>query len=529
MTDPNKSPLQGLAVMLVVFAGLLAVAERTGLPQVWVRGFLCIIAFIAVISTIILARTKQEAAFFAQIPLMSGTSAAVVIASTLVVTSDLVLAPSDPTSWLAIMVGNVAGFALGFGLKRWQHLADARALRNAPKGATIPSVIRGLGLILLGGTMAMTAMPPAAAEAMRIFATSTSGSAALIILASLLIMLFGGARASFAFAGFVSTLAIVIMGSLIAIGMVSLGPLPLPDLSGSQTLLAIADARSRWGVTSPLHLTEWPSLGAIGHGDTLRTLVIAALLAAGITASFTPAAPAYRRGAACMTMALLIMLPLAIIAIGGFAIEAAAVQFVGTPIARANSGMVEASRLGLIEICRAMPDTTEAIRLACGISPRDPKLFDWSHIRPTQAFTTGGLSAALDHSSTINLLAGSFRLWLLTAATALGLWTAARGLGGDILAHNRTAAGLASLRLGLTRLAALGLAAALAWQWNAYPVPALWLPGGAAAGAALVLFHEIVTAFRKRTAASTAASPPGPPTRARPQRRKPVSANGEPA
>jgi hypothetical protein len=130
---------------------------------------------------------------------------------------------------------------------------------------------------------------------------------------------------------------------------------------------------------------------------------------------------------------------------------------------------------------------------------------------PTLALTTAGL-----------------RLFLGLAATTVGLMLLSLGLGFYLLARNRTAAGLASIRLGSTRLVATGAAILLvvyAVELRSLdPTVVLGLLG---AGAGLQI---VLAAFRMRRDRSAAALPtataPGNSSRKR-QPRKKSSAQGE--
>jgi hypothetical protein len=179
---------------------------------------------------------------------------------------------------------------------------------------------------------------------------------------------------------------------------------------------------------------------------------------------------------------------------------------------------VETSRLGLVAVCGVNPGSPDALRLACGVSPRDTAAFAWAQIGLTPAYIATGLSAASGFSTTLNLSAG-----LLTAAShlvmiTLGLGLAAKGLGEYLLARNYRAAGLASLRLGLVRLSALLLALALAF------LPPGWLImardgqlAALATGSIIILGFGLWVALRKTGPV------PADPVPARPARSRATS------
>jgi hypothetical protein len=182
---------------------------------------------------------------------------------------------------------------------------------------------------------------------------------------------------------------------------------------------------------------------------------------------------------------------------------------------------VEAAQFGLITVCGASPDTADAVRIACGVAPRDPALLAWRQIALSPAYVQGGPTVALGYTATVGLAVGIGRLAMALIAATAGLWLLAQGLGRDLLARNRAAAGLASLRLGLARLTA-ALAAAGAMVLGAAGVmlspPPLLVALGLGSG--LLLLIAMGQAFRRP--ASVSAPPP-------PRRRKAPSAQGEPA
>jgi xanthine/uracil permease len=117
--------------------------------------------------------------------------------------------------------------------------------------------------------------------------------------------------------------------------------------------------------------------------------------------------------------------------------------------------------------------------------------------------------------------------WMMAMAT-LGLALAANGLGLHILARKYQVAGLASLRLGLMRLAAVVLAAAFATPaaFHAHVDGAVIL-AGLAIGCGLLLALGL-WAVLKKAANQTVIEVPAPPVRTR-KRKVADLPGGEPA
>ncbi len=311
--------------------------------------------------------------------------------------------------------------------------------------------------------MLVTGLGAAERELVRILGLGAPAALAVAAALTLLPTLFGGARGALAFAGASAATAACILVALVVIGLVGLGALPLPGQSEARTLQAVAEARERWGIRFPVHLTAWPAIDLLLRREALTAFAATFALAAALGLAAAPAAPLRRRATAASAALALILLPLLATAIAGYAIEAAGTRFIGASAARPPAALVETSALGLIQVCGQQPATADELRIACGIAPRDPAVLDWNRIAPTSAYLASGLPAALGFPATISLAADGLRLAMALAAGALGLWIAARAIGRGLLGRRRQAPGLASLRQGLIRVAALVMIGGAAW------------------------------------------------------------------
>jgi hypothetical protein len=372
------------------------------------------------------------------------------------------LMPSqDGPQWLGSLAGAPVGLLLAHGLVRrtQRRKSDPAKDMGMVREGSFP-VVRGVALLIVGSALAIVALGQAQQELARLLSLTTGTSITLVSGLSLLAVLVGGLRTSVIQAALLALATVIALGLMLIIGLVHLGALPLPGLSEATTLTAIAEARSRWMITTPLQFLIWPDWLSAFQEEGLKSVALSALIACGIALAVSPGLPVRRRSLTGMAMAGTLILPLAVMAIAGYAVEAAAINFVGSSIARPPAGLVETARLGLIGICGASPETAEALRMACGVSPRDAVALDWGQISLAPAFLRSGLSAAFGYTAAVSMTIGILSLaWMMAIAT-LGLALAAQGLGLFLLARKYHAAGLASLRLGLVRLAALMLAVA---------------------------------------------------------------------
>jgi hypothetical protein len=518
MPAQQASALTAPSLVTLALLSLLLVAERVGLPGGWVRLFFLAIIALAILAVLWSSRTTQERVFLGRTPALGAVAGGLVLATLVTGTTTLLLPPASGPLWLAGIFGALVGAILAHSLARiGSRKAAAEAAGPAPGSDRAASLIHGLGLVLVGGVLMLAGTEAARLEIARLMTTGIrepTGAPIVPVQAMLLppmlafaAVLAGGVRASLLQAALLMLGTFAILGLLLLIGMAYFGPLPLPGQSETTTLAAITDARTRWSITFPLHFQRWPEWGAAFNNDGMKRFGLTALITAGVCLALSPVISVRRKSTTVVVAIGCILLPLAVIAIAGYAIEAAASAFIGSPVARPSAALVETSRLGLVAVCGANPGSPDAIRLACGVVPRDTAAFAWGQISLTPAYIATGLSAASGFSTTLNLSAG-----LLTAAShlvmvTLGLGLAAKGLGEHLLARNYRAAGLASLRLGLVRLSALVLALALAF------LPPGWLIlardgqlAALATGSLIMLAYGLWVAMRK-TASVAAAEP----------------------
>jgi hypothetical protein len=520
MNRLTSASATAVALLSAALFSLLALSERAGLPLVWVKVFLCLLGGVACLLLIALSRSVLERQFFGHTAIANPWIGGLSAGALLTLATEVLLRPATGSAWLATILGAVVGFASAQSLLRLTRRGtNTSSTREAES-------LRGVAVLGMGTALLLAAVSVAVPEAARLLGLSTSAALALVLALTITPVLAGGSQGATALMGGLAlagvsgaTLLLVASGTL-------LGPLPLPGLSDTATLEAVMSARTSWQVERPLHLLVWPEFSSVFVGENLQSLFLAALLAAGWAMAATPAVPMARRTTMMIAVVTAIILPMAFMALGGYAIEAAAVRFIGAPMAKPPASMVDASELGLMTACGVQASTAEAIRTACGVSPRDTSLFTWQQVHLAPAFVESGYAVALGFSAAFSLATSAVKFFLALALATLGLWFAANGLGRDLIARNNAAAGLASLRMGKTRLAGvLVVGMVLAVQVSGLNVARealLWL--GATGAFLIVVAHLLTPRVQQRTG-------PAMPVQARTRRRKkmPTSAESEPA
>jgi hypothetical protein len=509
MTGSKAEGAPAAALLAALLLALLALAERAGLPLPYVRGFLLAAALLTYGAIVTLARTGRERLFIGLDGAAGPVQAGLAVAAAAWLAGQALSPQTDPAGWIAAMAGALLGVVAAHAVERFA----ARRPGGDGEPAGWPGLLAAFASITVGGLVLVAGLGSAEREFARILGLTAPAALALAALLILLPTLLGGARGAMALAGASAAAAAVILAALTLIGLAWLGALPIPGQSEGRTLQAIAEVRERWGIRTPVHLTAWPPLDLLLRREALSAFAAAFATAAAIGLAAAPAAPLLRRATAGSAAVACLLLPLLTTAIAGYAIEAAGTRFVGAPAARPPAALVETAALGLVHVCGRQPATADELRLACGIAPRDPTVLDWGRLSPTTAYLESGLPAALGFPATISLAADGLRLAMALAAGALGLWIAARAIGRGLLGRRRQAAGLASLRQGLIRVAALafigGIGALIALRIPLPSEAAYALP----AAAALLAAARLWSVRRARLPASPV-PPPAPRRRA---------------
>ena len=469
---PSNRPLLSMLVFcVVVIAGLLMIVERAGLPTLWVERMAYAVGATTLVMAALAGSTTQEKTFFGTQTLVSALVGGCVLGVVVLGALSVIAHPKTPTEWLAVMLGSVAGVVSLHVVLRLRPKAkipggntllkvNSSPIANAPTG-TKRMIVRGILLSTLGFVLATLALVDVLSLLRGRPELSNWSSAGVVLFFPVLALLAGGLRASVTLVTALALLALVGLAAMISTGFVTLGDLPLPGLSEKGILADIQESRTRWGLTSPLFFEQWPSVSQIFYGDALFSFVMSAAVAAALAYSMVPAIQVRRRSLTLVTLIILCVVPIAVVAVGGYAIEAAGLQFIGAAIVRPPAGLLEAARLGLVSVCGSFPTTAEAMRVACGVLPRDTAVFGWDQLKISQDFLRNGLPVAQGYPTVMNAVGYCVSIALALAALTIGLWMIGKGLGQNILARHQHAPGLASFRLALTRLAVCLAAAGL--------------------------------------------------------------------
>jgi hypothetical protein len=514
--QPTAVTLPGVAFALLGFLTLVAlvvVAERAGLPPGLAQSGVLLLVCVLSVGLVWNGRTVEEAVFTGRALLMRPVIAGIVAGAVLTGMGVAMLRPVSAVELVTILTGQVIGIAVAHALARWRrHRAE-----NTPAQSPVFAVVQGVLHTIAGGLLGLICLSllasdlaaPIAGQGHVISLLSTS---LLLVLLPLIAVAIGGLQASLVLCVGLVSLAMAGCFAIVATGLFGLGTLPLPFFSEGATLAAIAEAKARWFATPvhPVLLTQWPALAAGFSQETAGLLFGSACISCFILLSVFPALPLQRRSVLVPALSTSIVLPLCLVAAGGYAIEAAGFQFVGASVQRPPAGLLEAARNGFVTVCNAAPLTVDALRAACGVSPRDVMLLDWQQVQINRSYLSGGLLSAMGYPVATAVLARMAEPLLLLAGLTVGFWIAARGLGLGILARDRMTPGLASLRLGFVRLAALLLAAVMAIvvAWLALPTALLWPIAAIAAGLGLAI--SFVPAQRQSPAVEQPKSAPAP-------------------
>jgi hypothetical protein len=483
------------AMLALLLLGLIALAERAGLPLPYVERFLIATTILAFALVTGLAATARERSFMGLETVVGPAGGGAALAAAVWILVGFLGLAADAGGWLAVLVGAPLGVVFAHLLLR---LSPVQRSEGAGR---LAQAFGDLARAAVGLFTLYAALRTAAPEASRLLGLSGLAAALLVGALAALPLLVGGARAALALASGAAGTAAAILLCLAGAGLLFIGRLPLPGESEVQTLELIAEARRQWGVAAPVHLVAWPSLSLLGESAALRAFGIAFAAAAALGLAAAPALPLRRRSAAAGAALALVLLPLLTTAVAGYAVEAA-VRFVGAPASRPPAALLASSGLGLVTVCGATAGDAEALRTACGLAPRDPAQLGWQRLGLKPAFLDGGLAAALGAPATAALSANGWRLAMALAAAVLGLWIAGRAAGLLLMGRRRQSPGLASLRLGVVRVSTLLIAGAAA----AALIEGMLLPAEAAAllgAGALVL--AVLQLRGQRPAPQTAA------------------------
>jgi hypothetical protein len=476
-------PVFGLATAAsVMLLAILAVGERAGMPGslAWPVAFLIIAG--ATTAAILASRTAVEPVFLGRQVLARPVPGGLLLGALAAAASFHLLRPSASGDLVATAAGTIAGLAVAHGIARMRRGSPLLIGEAAQGEDGAPSFIQGL-LTAAGGFGLMLAALPAARDAMMVLTGwSALPSLLLVAIPPALAIAIGGLRGILTLSAALALPLLAALGIALWLGLGQLGAPPLPGITSDDTLLALAGARSRLFVSDTLpFIVSWLPQGGLSAIVFSLPFAMAATVTALLARGVTPGLPLDEAPTLASAMIGQLVVLLGLAAMAGYAVEAAGLQFVGASLQAPPPGLLEASRQGLAEYCGARPATLDQLRAACGLAPRAQGQLSLDRIRLLEPFLWSGTPVAFGLPSALSAPGRLGPVAFPALAFSAGLWLATQGLGRGVFGRGRIAPGLASHRLGLMRLAALGAAVGAAivltlgigGTWQAVPLVAL--------------------------------------------------------
>ncbi len=469
-TPPRSAPasaagLPGFGICAAA-AGLmllaLSVGERAGLPGTlaWPLAFV----LMALAALILLARSRsaEERVFLGRAALLNAWPGGLLLGVISGAACYQMLRPSGSREFVATALGAAFGVLAGHLLAR-RRGTTVLILGEAGQGEDgAPSLIQGVLMAAAGLMMAAQALPAARDAAMLVTGWGAVASLFLVMLFPLAAVLTGGLRGLLALAAAFALALAASLALTLAIGLAQIGAPPLPGLAPDDTLLAIAGVRTQLFRADTLpFIVSWRPIDGWASAVFSSWFLGAAAVSALLARAVHPALPVGRAPAVAGAIAGQSIVLLGLAAMAGYAVEAAGLQFIGSSLALPPSGLLEASRQGLAEVCGARPATPDELRVACGLAPRAQAQLALGQLALSEAFLWTGVPVAFGYPSALAAPARLGPVIFPALAVTMGLWLAAQGLGRGVFGRGRIAPGLASHRLGLLRLAAIAAVVAL--------------------------------------------------------------------
>jgi hypothetical protein len=491
-------PILGVFCASIIVMLLILAAERSGMPLRMSEWFVRIVIIAALSTCVWFGRSAVERLFFGREASAPWKGGGLILGLIILVSTQTHLGLSGSlgasVSWFGATIGSILGIITVHIFLRYYHKRNHQTLAEGISTAHSKQkkLILGLALCCLGAMIALLSLTQAWSNiALNVSGNQQAALPSLLFLAILGIAL-GGAKGSMAM---IAMLSLIAMGGIlfnIGIGLASFGTIPLPGFDEPATLKAIIEIKNSLGLSKAYFLQQWPELSMIFNLDGLTALTITALISGAVSLTFHPAIQLNKRSVAATASVTLFILPFLIIAIGGYAIEAAIEYLIGSPINNPPAALLDSTRLGLLQICGGFPETVEALRLQCSVTPRETTTLELARLKPQDGFLLTSLSVSLGYTATISRAIGIFPVALSLIGLVTGIWLMALGLGRYIMTQKQDAPGLASHRIASTRMATV-LAAGLIMilvQFNLTPSAVILTILGATA-AAVILFIQM--------------------------------------
>jgi hypothetical protein len=489
---PAAMPILGVFSACLVVMLLILAAERSGLPIRTAEWFVRIVTIAALLSCVWFGRSAVERLFFGREASAPWKGGGLILGLMILVSTQTHL--TNSASWFAAMIGSMLGVITVHIFLRYHHKRNHQPLAEAisTTDARQKNLILGLALCCLGAMVALPSLTQALSNPIHNMRGNDHALLPSIVFLTMLAIALGGVKGSMAMIAMLSLIAVGGILFNIGIGLTAFGTFPLPGFDEPATLKAIVEIKNSLGLSRAQFLQQWPGLGMILNLDDLTALTIAALISAAVSYTLHPAIQLNKRSVAATASATLIVLPLLMIATGGYAIEAAIEYLIGSPINNPPAALLESARVGLLKICDGFPETVEALRLQCSVSPRETTTLELARLKAQDSFLLTSLAVSLGYTATISRAIGLFPLALSLIGVVTGIWLMALGLGRYIMTQKHDAPGLASHRIASTRMATVlsSTLIILLVHFSSIPSAAVMTILGATA-AALILFIQL--------------------------------------
>jgi hypothetical protein len=506
---PYRNASTRISAYLIVASAVMAlllVAEISGLSAETLRWTSGLVVGATALQLAITGRTGQEAMVFGQTPLQSAGSGGFL---TGLVTLGLLL------PFLAHGLTHLLMAAIAAGLGGFCGIHAMRSLRQLTLHRPNPAL--GVLMALAGAVIVLVFFPTTVSEVTLLLGQSAILVAWGILGIALITLTFGGWSGVLSLAQAGATLIVASAIIALAVGVQWIGPPPLPLFIDSGVLDQITALRHSFSLSAlPFSETRTQGQSFAGWIGTLVLFFAVALSGGAFTFGATEDKPvAFAAGAACAVA----LVGCAAAAIGGFALEAAAREFLVQPISQPTTGLLDSSRTGIVSLCGAQPRTEDELLRACNTTAFSKDLLAVEQIKFAPSFLAFGLPHALGLGWIASILANLWKPVLSLICLLVGLLAMVTGIGRHLLGAKYGKPGLASFRIALLRVATL---LSLAVTVTVLPLLAqlqpdlVWrilsgaLMSMAAAVAASIAFKSSEAAPRSDAAASTPARPQRP-------------------
>jgi hypothetical protein len=419
---------------------LLLISEISGLSSHTLRLASNLVLAATALLVAVAGRSGQEAMVFGQMPVLNAGSGGS-IAGLFVLALLLPFLTYGVTHLLLAAAATGLGIFLGsYTTQKWR--------RDAP--LPIHPIIGAL-MTLMGSAILLIAFPIVVHEFALLSGQSKQVIAGLVLCLGLIALTFGGWRGALTLTGAATTIIFASAGLAVAIGVQQIGPPPLPLFIDTTILEQITALRQAFALKSLPFPEVGSQIASITNWFGVLALFFASAFAAGMF--MQPAVEDQPVTFGLSTAVAVALVGCFAIAIGGYALEAAAREFFGNPISQPASGLLATARQGLATICGSQPGTEDQLLTGCKVTALSKALLSVDQVRLDASFLAFGLPHALGLGMIGSLLANLWKPLLSLVLTFGGLVVFVTGIGRHLFGYKYQKPGLASFRIALMRVA----------------------------------------------------------------------------